>query len=253
MTQARIFLTRPAQSNQVIANALNDLGLDFALAPALSIDLIEQTCPVPNSGELVIFVSRNAVNSYFQNQAAKWPKDSWACAVGNVTANELKKFLPIKQIIAPDLDTKSDSEALLQLISKHALVPSKAYIMRAESGRNWLSEKLQKNGWQTQFYTVYKRTRIMWDYNNCNLLVKSNPAILLLTSQEAFNAIDASLKSYNLKWPDNLCVITLHARITSGLQQKYKDSDKILNVTVTKPDDESLLKALLTAYNKFHK
>lgn len=255
MNQPTIFLTRPLKANSKIAHSLDELNLNYVLAPALAIENIPTLCPQPRADELFIFVSRNAVRSYFaslykQNNLIKWPKSAWAAAVGKVTAAELSKYIPIEQIIAPENNTSSDSEALLELIKKFNIRPTIAHIFRAQSGRNWLANQLELSNWQTKFYPVYERKRIMWDKSTSLNFVSSKPAILLLTSSEAFKAIDSSLKSYNLQWPSSLYVVTLHSRITGCLQYSYENSANILDVTVTKPDDDALLNGLIDTFNK---
>lgn len=247
--KTRVFVTRPIEQSTGVGTLLKQVNLPFTLAPALAIKLLNKKLPQPKPASLGVFVSRNAVKAYFS--CNNWPVGAYACAVGKVTAQALAAYISPEYILAPSINSSSDSEALLKVIDKQNLTPGVVNIYRAESGRNWLAMQLEQRNWQPRFHTVYKREPIIWDNAVAAEFSVANPAILLLTSIDALAAINTSLKRYNLSWPQKLVLVTLHKRIADNLEQVYLNSSNDLTIIITRPDDVSMFKAIAKAVQDF--
>lgn len=245
---ATIFLTRPAGRNETLALRLREAGIPVREVPALAIRFLDVARPPAVSGCLYLFVSRQAVEAYFRALPAPWPIGAWAGAVGPATVAALGRYVPTGQILAPGGDAPPDSEALLAVIDARHLPAGTAHVLRAQQGRDWLSDQLSARGWQVRAHALYERVPVQWDADTCRDLVARDNRVLLVTSLEAANAIEASLRAHALEWPEHLHAVTLHTRISRRLQCWYADRPTGgLHVTVSAADDASLYEALLAA------
>lgn len=241
-------LTRPAGRNEGLAARLQQAGVDTLIAPALVIDFLPVRPPVPRSGDLSIFVSRQAVEAYFSPPVAAWPPGAWAAAVGASTAQALKAHVPAAQVLCPSTAQAPDSEALLAVIEAHGLPPAQAHVLRAQTGREWLAQALRARGWSVHYHALYARRAARWDRTVCECFLGAPRAVLLLTSGAACDAIAASLTRHGLRWPAPLSVVTLHARIARRLQCCYAaDRAGSLDVRLSMPDEAHLFQAILAA------
>ncbi|MGB6008074.1 uroporphyrinogen-III synthase [Castellaniella sp.] len=244
----QVLLTRPRGRNEALAQALCQAGLAVTEAPALAIEWLDTPRPPAHPGNLFIFVSGQAVAAYFSVQAAPWPPDAWAGAVGDATAQALRAHVPPARILSPADDLPPDSESLLAMIQSQALPAGRAHILRAQQGRDWLADRLRQLGWQVTCHALYRRDPCLWDAAICARLAAPEPLVLLLTSLEALTAIEASLQACGLDWPRVLHVVTLHERIARRLQYRYADRpDGVLHVTLSSPDGAALFQAIVAA------
>lgn len=249
MSAPIVFLTRPANHNQRLLYLLSQAGIAALDKPVLEIkyNKIQQLSLAHN--DMAIFVSRNAVQSYF-SQHHDWPGGVWAAAVGQVTAAELAKHIDYQRIIAPAKDTAADSEALLELIKQRNLPVARLHVLRAQAGRNWLAEQMNGLGWLVDFHQVYERNHIIWSESDCHSFANDTAKILLLTSLDALTALHASLEKYGLAWPDDLYLITLHQRIADRLKYTYSIQGKKLTTVVASANDTDLFEAIVAASDK---
>ncbi|HEX7388366.1 MAG TPA: uroporphyrinogen-III synthase [Castellaniella sp.] len=236
-----------------MASRLIEAGLSVYEAPALSIHVLPTPRPLPEPGNLYLFVSRQAVDAYFSVARADWPCEAWAAAVGGATRDALRAHVPDAQILAPSMHAASDSEALLSVIQAQELAPAQAHILRAQRGRDWMAEQLRLRGWHVTCHALYERTAVVMDFSACRVLAQDPQCILLVTSLEALDAIDASLRHHGLRWPDALRAVTLHARMERQLQCQYADKPAgALQVKLSAADDVSLFHAILNASRLSH-
>jgi len=271
----RIVLTRPAGRNGSLAQALREEGLDVLEAPALRIDMLDAPRPAAQPGDLLVFVSGQAVTAYFggsgtaagdpqagapggaerggpqhgpSGDTAGWPPGAWAGAVGPATGRALQARVPPDHILMPAAGRPPDSEALLAAIDERRLPPARAHILRATRGRDWLAVQLRERGWQVACHALYRRLPCDWDRRTCLGLSGAGAAVLLLTSAEALAAIESSLLRQDLPWPAALHVVTLHERIARRLQCRYAGQPgKVLHVTLSSPDEAALFQAIVAA------
>lgn len=243
-----VFLTRPAGRNEALARRLRDAGVPVREAPALAIRFLDTQRPPAAAGDLHLFVSRQAVEAYFAAVSSPWPAGAWAGAVGPATAGALGLHVPAGQVLVPAGDRAPDSESLLATIDARQLLPATAHVLRAQQGRNWMAEQLRLRGWRVCEHALYERSPVRWDVGTCQELAGGDDRVLLVTSQEAADAIESSLRFHAVAWPGRLRAVTLHTRISRRLQCWYADRPAdALCVTVSVADDAALYDALLSA------
>lgn len=244
----RVILTRPQGRNGGLADLVRRAGLAVIEAPALEIEPLDTPRPNPRAGDLLVFVSGQAVDAYFSGRRMSWPDGARACAVGTATARALEAHVPDDCILAPEAGQPPDSESLLAAIDGLGLKPARAHILRATQGRDWLAGQLRQRGWDVACHALYRRSPRIWDRPACLALAGEGPVVLLVTSLEALDAIETSLRAQGLIWPRRLRIVTLHERIGRRLQCLYADRpDGVLHVTLSSPDEAALFQAIVAA------
>jgi uroporphyrinogen-III synthase len=265
----QVILTRPKGRNGALARTLERHGYPVLDAPALQIEALDAVRPVARCGDVLVFVSRQAVEAYFGGPGtadgsgadtlspfhpdrSTWPEGAWAAAVGSATAQALEAFVPKNQILAPSSEQAPDSEALLAAWDARGLPPAQAHILRATEGRQWLADQLSQRGWQVQCHALYRRLACLWDLATCQDLSAGPATILLLASGQALAAIESSLVHHQLPWPRRLGVVSLHERIVRRLQCRYAaQADMHLHVTLSSPQEAALFQAIVAASDCF--
>lgn len=250
--------TRPAHKSVELQNLLKNF--EQLSLPALSLMPLEFDLPADwQDNDFVFFVSQFAVDSFFAHLKAlglEWPDYMLAAAVGQVSADALiaQGLAPEKVLVAPSGD--SDSESFLDWFKAHHKVPKQVMIVRAEHGRDWLNEQLQKHNVKTRFLSVYKRGPALWSEQDKQVLLdllnkKPHARICwLLTSRESVDAVVAQwLKEpllAELCWQHDFLVF--HPRIAEHLKSKQNehaaDCAVELNVHLCKPDNPSIAQTL---------
>lgn len=248
MTPATVILTRPGDRNDALLARLHGSGVHAIAAPVLSIETLAVTPPAPRSGAIYVFVSRHAVSAYFDSVHTPWPKGAWAAAVGTATARALRQFVPADFVLAPQLSAAPDSESLLAVIDALAPGPHPVHILRAQHGRDWLADQLRQRGCTVTCHALYRRQPVVWDRSIARQLAGCERAILLVTSLEALDAIDANLTGNGFDWPARLRAVVLHQRIARRLQCIYATQARgPVQTTVSAPDDAALYQAIMAA------
>lgn len=253
MAKGTVLLTRPAARNAALAVRLREAGLAVHEAPALEIHPLATPRPQAHPGDLYLFVSRHAVEAYFSAISDPWPAGAWAGAVGAATAQALRAHVPEDCLLVPATMDTPDSESLLTVIDARVPTVAAAHILRAQQGRDWLSQQLQVRGWHVACYALYERRAVLLDRAACEILADPSGCVLLATSLESLQAIDASLRHHGLRWPDRLQLVTLHERMVRQLQCWYADRPQATwHATLSTPDDTALFHAILAASCLLH-
>jgi len=182
-----IVITRPKHQAEQLRTRLEKAGANVILFPLLEITqpddptLAEQQLTHINRYDLVIFTSANAVNYSLQ-----WLKKSnlnglKVAAIGKKTASLLKdKNIHVDYFPSQEFN----SEALLALPQIQAYGDStRAAVIRGQGGRDYLRQKLEKQGVIVDYIDVYKR---ILPQKNAQLLSqhyhKNQLDIILITS-----------------------------------------------------------------------
>uniref|UniRef100_UPI00333F993D uroporphyrinogen-III synthase n=1 Tax=Castellaniella defragrans TaxID=75697 RepID=UPI00333F993D len=246
-------LTRPAGRNETIARNLQAAGLAVTIAPALVLRTLDGPAPAPDDYDVLVFVSRQAVERYFAQWSGAWPVATFAAAVGEATARALRQRVPADQVLAPSADGPQDSEALLALIDAHGLRPARALILRGQHGREWLATQLEQRGCRVGRHALYGRDPVRWTQDQCQAAIDARPCILLVSSLEGLEAIAASFSAHGLGWPPVLCAVTIHERIARRLQCLAEarvpafERPPVLDVKICAPDEQAIFQAILAA------
>jgi uroporphyrinogen-III synthase len=199
----RVVVTRPEREAQAWLQALSAAGHDavglplIAFAPVFNTPLPTDTLPMPY--EVLMFVSAQAVDSYFYNKKSTLSLDFidnnaiifdklfdqktrfWAPGPG--TARALQAVgVPPDRIDQPDPEGgQFDSEALWQVAAPRLHAGDRVLIVRGDSdrsddrshaptaasvstgqGRDWLAQQCQTAGAQVTYRVAYRRVRPNW-------------------------------------------------------------------------------------------
>ena len=168
----RVLVTRPQpQADEWVAR-LAQRGLDavalplLAIAPAADAAAVTAAWHLLPSLALVMFVSPNAVQRFFDLRPAgqPWPAGLIAGGTGPGTQQALAgQGVPEASIRTPGANDPAyggpfDSEALWQRLAREPWAGRQALIVRGEGGRDWLAEALRQQGAQVHFVEAYRRT-----------------------------------------------------------------------------------------------
>lgn len=167
----RAIVTRPVDSSAVWCERLAARGLDVAAVPLVEI------APAPDPLHLreawrhlaecsgVVFVSPSAVHAFFALRPAplRWPAHTLAAGPGPGTGDALRACgVPDALVIepaadAPSFDSESLWQALLARLDGVRLRGARWLVVRGESGREWLAERLAERGALVDKVAAYRR------------------------------------------------------------------------------------------------
>lgn len=261
---ALVVLTRPEGRNDALAARLNARGIVTQALPALSITPIDSelsALPLPGNYDLIVFVSRHAVSAYFDMLACRsgtdtWPPNTLLATVGRSSAEPLyeKAFIPRKNIYHPAPNgSHHDSEALWQSLRGIVPWPRRVLIVRGETGREWLGQKLEQSGAQVRRYSVYRRKPVIWTESQVvsirTGLRSGRPIVCLLTSAESVAAVYANIDRLGLYafW-DRAVFVAIHERVAAYLKAMFVAAPGKVGIPVVKvcsPDDDAIFQAIV--------
>lgn len=243
-----IVLTRPAGRNETIATRLRDQGLRVAVWPALALAACDGPVPDVRGYDLVVFVSRQAVEAYFGRAAQAWPAGLRAAAVGQATARALRAHLSDESIIAPPGDSAQDSEALMARLDTLGGAWARILILRGLRGREWLAQAFEQRGAVVTRHGLYDRTPVQWPCAQVRAL-HEGPCIMLLTSIEGLESVGRSLRGCGQAWPDACSFVVVHARIAQRLRTALRTGGRpaATSVKICAPDEDAIFQAILAA------
>ncbi|HUH88863.1 MAG TPA: uroporphyrinogen-III synthase [Pusillimonas sp.] len=262
VADALIVLTRPQGRNETLAQELAQLGLKPLLMPVLQIRpaAVQGTLPTPEHYDLVVFVSGNAVVSYFHqlDQAVTtprpWPEHGLVGVVGAATAAAVERTgrVPSQCIVRPDEADEQDSESLWRVLQPKLAQVRNALIVRGQEGREWLGGQLEDAGIQVHRHTAYQREPLDWEPMAVRQLQHASetgqPVICLLTSAHSVQVFVDNARRHNLL-PALAAFryVVIHPRVAGRLQSSLgAASGKVdkLAVTICQPTDEAVLQAV---------
>lgn len=264
---ARVVLTRPAERQTALAQALTDRGFEVLSLPALSIEpSANAQVPSPEGHDWMIFVSRAAWQHYWQHyrqhfrqsrQEQKpdfvWPASCRLAAVGVATAQYIKQSLLSDtgqdvSVLSPSPTGDQDSESLWQLLAPELTRGAQVLIVRGQEGREWLSTALENHGCISRTFEAYRREPAAWSEHSIATLKDWGQAgqlgTWLITSQQGLLAIQAHWAA--LQWhswrPSGAVVI--HPRLKEPVQAWLGQAP----VVITQPDDREIIDALTAGF-----
>lgn len=249
--------TRPAHKQAELNALLSDYQV--LSLPALALAPTDFTLPEDwQSNDIIFFVSQYAVDCFFnhlQQQGLAWPSHCYAGAVGQVTADALAQYGIADERILVAIQGYADSEAFLEWLEASYGIPKRVLIVRAQHGRDWLSQQLQQRDVTTRFLTVYQRVAAEWMADEVQDLIErlrqqpSTRICWLLTSRESVDAIVAQWQRFaelnEHCWSHDFLVF--HPRIGEHLhvlQQQFAPEQLPLRIHLTAPDNQSIISTL---------
>jgi uroporphyrinogen-III synthase len=163
----RLIVTRPAAQAAEWVEALHLHGVDAVALPLIGIFPPRDAAPVGAAWNrlatqrLVMFVSPNAAEQFFALRPAglDWPPATLAGSPGPGTSRVLRALgVPGACIAEPRSDAAQfDSESLWEQLRGRDWHDAEVLIVRGESGRDWLADRLREAGARVGFVTAYER------------------------------------------------------------------------------------------------
>lgn len=194
-----VVITRPEAQGAPLAERLAALGITATVFPLLDIQPLADPAPLKAALSrladyaLVAFVSPNAIDAAFAHIDA-WPIKVIAAVVGDGSRQALARHGLTEQnarIAFPRDPHRTDSETLLDVLDLDALRGKKALIVRAETGRELLADRLRAAGIEVAQVSAYRRGAPPMDAVRCatlqRLLDEDNDWVI--TSSEALRIL----------------------------------------------------------------
>lgn len=260
-TPPTVVITRPRAQAEPLFARLAAAGIDARIFPLLEI----QALPAGSAQEaelkaalgrladyaLVAFVSPNAIDAAFAHISA-WPAGVTAAVVGDSSRQTLASHGVTDanaSVASPADPERTDSETLLQVLDLPALRGKKALIVRAETGRELLADRLREAGIEVDQVAAYRRgAPLLGTAERAQLwsLVDAG-AMWVITSSEALRHLQSMLQQNDAEpgaariWQrmQRQTLVVPHPRIAETAQSMGFDA-----VLRTGSGDDALLAAI---------
>jgi len=190
-----VVITRPRAQADALAARLAELGVAVHCFPLLEIQAIQDDAVLRDTlGRLrdyamVAFVSPNAIDAAFA-YIDQWPVEVIAAVVGEGSRQALARYgvnAGNAQIVSPIDPNRTDSETLLEVLDLAALKGRRALIVRAETGRELLADRLRAADVEVEQIAAYQRGMPVFDAQRRAQLADllAQPMSWVITSSEA--------------------------------------------------------------------
>ena len=248
-----VIITRPLAQAGPLAAKLRAMDIPVRIFPLLDIQTLPDTRKLRetlgrlNDFAMVAFVSPNAIDAAFEH-IFQWPASLVAAVVGEGSRQALAQhgLTPDKaRIVSPRNLQRTDSETLLEVLDLPALNGKKVLIVRAETGRELLADRLREAGIQVEQVAAYRRGPPAIDDARSSELkdLLAGPGDWVITSSEALRYLkDMTLELMGDEgWRHLLksSLIVPHERIA-----QTAESLGFQHLTRTGSGDEALIAAI---------
>jgi uroporphyrinogen-III synthase len=230
-----VLVTRPGEAGQHLTGALREAGQralwwpTFDLLPPDEPEALRALLRRLAEFDLVVFVSPAAVRGLVrQDPGNGWPAGTAIAAAGASTLALARSLLPgaaAARIAGLANGAKqSGSEALWEALQTEAKAPRRALIVRAESGREWLADRLREAGCSVEYASVYRRVVHQPAQAQAAALAACHGAgdcaASVLTSSESVGALDRQLEALPeaRAWLRQGLALCSHARVARAVQ-----------------------------------
>jgi uroporphyrinogen-III synthase len=247
-----VIVTRPASAGKRLFDRVIEQGHHALWWPAFDIDAASDveraraTLARLASYDLAIFVSVHAVRAARALLDGVWPSGTMIGAVGASTRAAIEVALqpdPSLIVMAQDEDQQSGSEAFWRAWQASARRARRVLILRAEDGRNWLSERFAEQGAPVDTVAVYSRRlhHVSVDERQQlqHWIAANERAATIFSSTEAVAALDQQVDATGQTWLRAGAAIACHPRIAEQLSSH--GYARVINATF---DDDSIIAKL---------
>ena len=247
-----VIVTRPASSGRRLVDRITEQGHRALWWPAFDIDIAPDvegaraTISRLADYDVAIFVSANAVRAVRLLLNDAWPPATMIGAVGASTCAAIQAELrPDSKLIvtAPSDDSLPGSEAFWLAWQATGRRARRVLIVRAEDGREWLSERFVDAGAEVDAVAVY--TRRLHQPSAAELqqlrdaITDDEWPAIVFSSSESVAALDRQIDSAAQAWLRTGAAIACHPRIAE--QSLAHGYTRVLNATF---DDDSIIATL---------
>jgi uroporphyrinogen-III synthase len=245
-----VIVTRPASAGERLYRRLRAAGWDALWWPAFELGAASDPAHVRSTltrladFDLAVFVSPSAVAAVAGLRNGRWPASTIIGAVGAATAAAAREQLNSEDaiVVAPADGGPGGSEAFWSTWQQRGLPARRVLILRAQHGREWLSERFAETGAEVEPLAVYTRsdrTADAVDQARLQSAVEADASVVcLFSSSEAIAALDRQVAAVAdaAAWLRRGIAIATHPRIRDGLLAAgYR------RVEMADPDDDVLI------------
>ena len=247
-----VIVTRPASAGQRLFERLVGQGHRawwwpvFDIGSAPDARRARSTLDRLADYDLAIFVSPNAVRAAASLLGVAWPSGTMIGAVGASTRAAVDiELKPDSDFVvsAQDEDQQSGSEAFWHAWLARNQRVSRVLLVRADDGRNWLTERFEEQGARVDAVAVYSRRLRRPSADELQRLHESvavdERAVIVFSSTEAVVALDRQMDKAAQEWLRNGVAVACHPRIAKQLLSN--GYTRVLNATF---DDDSIVAQL---------
>jgi len=226
-----VLVTRPAEPGRRLAAGLRANGCDALWLPAFellpppagSLAEVRECAAVVSRFDLVVFVSPAAVRAFAVHLAGAWPTGTAIAVTGSGTREALRESVGATEakIFAPCGSAAADggAEQLWSALAPACAGLRTALIVRAQSGREWLGERLRGAGVAVRELAAYRRqAHAPAPAERAALqaaLGAGSALAILYSSSEAVAAVGGQLAQAGISpgWQARCLALCLHERI----------------------------------------
>ena len=250
LNNKRILVTRPEHQAGHLGELISQSGGENILFPTIDILAVLNSEILINrfnhidEYQLIIFVSRNAVNSVFEHylKQSDLSGSVQLFAIGSGTAAALAARNMTEVLHAGG---QADSESLLQLEAlQNEFVQNKnVLIVRGVGGRELLADVLTARGASVEYAEVYQRCLPEYEQQyRSDIWQKHNPHAVIVSSNEGLNNLLTLTLAKDQKQLFNTPLVVMSARTVDFAKEMGFIAE--IEVAQTK-DDAGLMTALL--------
>jgi uroporphyrinogen-III synthase len=251
-----VVITRPRAQAEALAVRFAQLGVPVHVFPLLEIQPIQDSAALRATLSrladyaMVAFVSPNAIDAAFA-YIDRWPQEVIAAVVGEGSRQALARHGLTEasaRIVSPVDPHRTDSETLLEVLDLPALQGQRVLIIRAETGRELLADRLRSAGVEVEQVAAYQRGMPVFDaarHAQLNELIASESSWIITSSEALRNLLDmvrlgpGGLGEAGITQILNSQLIVPHPRIAETAQALG-----FTRVTQTASGDEALVAAI---------
>lgn len=200
----RILNTRPLEQAKILSQTIIEAGGVSVECPVLEIKASRKPwinlLPDLNQVHLAVFISVNAVHycySELQNEGIHWPSTPQIIAIGQGTAQALKR-LNIRVDAIPE---RPDSEHVLKLKSFQQLKNQTVLLFKGEEGRTLIEDFALRQGAHLIKLPVYQRVIPHYDSERMRFLWQNDSIdLILITSEQSLINLFAMFGEEGQEW-----------------------------------------------------
>jgi len=179
-----VLVTRPAGQAQSLCYRIESAGGHVFKMPLLQVQANPSAPELDLAADLLIFVSPAAVEFCTRgiSKARITGYSGTVAAPGPGTARRLREA-GFRNVMAPG--GASNSEELVKSLASFPLAQRRVLIVRGQSGRELLADRLRECGAQVEYLAAYRRSPAPLDENTITAWLKAPGAVALITSVDA--------------------------------------------------------------------
>lgn len=171
----KVLVTRPEQQANSLCELIEQAGGTAIRFPVIDIKAVEDiSCPDLSDIDVIIFVSRNAVNHFMAGIKTDLPPQLTWVAVGKGTAQTMNQ-----QGLKVDLQPTQavGSEGLLLLPEFEQVAGKNILVVRGKGGRELLADTLTARGAKISYLALYERCLPLVDDDQCQAVLKADSIV----------------------------------------------------------------------------